>query len=53
MEIKCKRKKCEYVWVTKSTHFLVSCPSCGIKNKIKEFKEVVENAPQDKHHIGS
>lgn len=46
MKIKCKRKDCGYEWETKSTHFLVSCPSCGIKNKIREFKEIVENTPQ-------
>jgi len=41
---KCDR--CEYEWVTKSTHVFVSCPSCYKKVKIREFKEVVENSPQ-------
>jgi len=34
MKIKCK--KCEYEWETKSQLILVSCPSCGTKNKTNE-----------------
>lgn len=31
MIIKCKR--CGYKWNTKSKLYMVSCPSCGTKNK--------------------
>ena len=39
-QVKCKR--CKYKWQTKSDHILVSCPSCGIKNKIREIPKEVE-----------
>ena len=32
-------KKCKYEWFTTSTMILVSCPSCGTKNKTKGDKE--------------
>ena len=40
MKIICKR--CKYTWDTKSDHILVSCPSCGVKNKIREISVVAE-----------
>jgi len=36
-EMKCKF--CKYEWETKSKMILVSCPSCGNKNKIRELKK--------------
>ncbi len=33
-KIKCK--KCSYEWITKSELIMVSCSSCGTKNKNKE-----------------
>ena len=37
VKVICKREGCKYEWKTKSDHILVSCPSCGIKNKIREI----------------
>ena len=32
---KAKCSKCGHVWVTKSNLFMVTCPSCQLKVKIK------------------
>ena len=40
---KCDR--CGYEWNSKSKMYFVTCPNCRKSVRIKEFKEVVENAP--------
>ena len=37
--LKTKCKKCSYEWETKSKMFMVSCPSCGNKVKVKELDD--------------
>ena len=41
---KCNR--CKHEWQTKSKLWLVSCPGCGKKIKLREFKEGVGSVPQ-------
>jgi hypothetical protein len=36
-----KCQKCAYVWITASTHWLVSCPSCG--TKVKNTDNIIGN----------
>jgi len=42
-----KCKKCGYEWETKSNLLLVSCPSCGDKNKVNK-DEGIENSMENK-----
>ena len=35
--MKAKCQKCNYEWDTESQMIMVSCPSCGIKVKIREL----------------
>jgi len=35
MKIKCKNPKCNHEWNTNSKLILVTCPSCGLKVRVK------------------
>ncbi len=37
IEKQMKCKKCKYKWITKSELIMISCPSCGAKNKITDI----------------
>ena len=41
--LKVKCSKCKYEWETKSLMILVSCPSCGSKNKIRGIENDKKN----------
>lgn len=41
--VKIKCKKCQYEWETNSKLILVSCPSCGTKNKNIKIGENQKN----------
>ena len=41
--MKAKCKKCNYEWDTESEMFIVSCPSCGSKVKIRDYKKLPKN----------
>ena len=41
--VKAKCPKCLYEWETNSKMFIVSCPSCNNKVKIKELKAEKKN----------
>lgn len=49
MEIKCK--KCGYEWDTKTQLIMISCPSCGMKNKVPKSEEGVKNDTKDKKDV--
>lgn len=50
-EMKCQ--VCDYQWVTKSEHKLVSCPSCLSKVKnIEKIKEVEQREKDRNNRIG-
>ena len=47
---KAKCQKCKYTWESRSKLMNVSCPSCGIKVKIRGFsssaKEIIKEADE-------